>query len=389
MKKIGLYLGGNPKSGGVFQYNIAMLEAVAALPGESCKRVVFYSSVNWEKYVNVYGLEAYCVNRRFAHKGAMVLWLGFGLPIAWWRKLSPLFSRFVKRILAERCDLWVFPSQDAVAYHVPVPAISTVHDLMHRYESRFPEVSRFGVRYMRDAHYRNTCRWSRAVIVDSQVGKDQLVESYGIAEEKVHVLPFTPPKYIYCKETPGDFTGRFDLPEKYIFYPAQFWEHKNHKALIRALKLIERDAPDLCLVFVGSKNNAYASIKECTAQLQLEDKIKIFGYVNDEDMPELYRRAVGMMMPTRFGPTNIPPLEAFSCGCPCAVSRIYGMPEQVGDAALLFDPESDQEISDAMLRLYADKLLRSSLIEKGYKRVKLFSQAVFNRKFHDIVNSLT
>jgi glycosyltransferase involved in cell wall biosynthesis len=368
MKKIGLYLGGNPKSGGVFQYNIAMLEAVAALPAETYKCVVFYSSVNWEKYVGAYEVEAYCVSRSFVHKAAMVLWSGSGLPIKGWRKLSPIVSRFVKRFVKERCDLWIFPTQDAVAYHLPVPAISTVHDLMHRYESRFPEVSRLGTRRIRDAHYRNTCRWSKAVLVDSRVGKVQLIESYGIAEDKVFVLPFTPPKYINATDAPEDFDKRFELPEKYIFYPAQFWEHKNHKALVRALKLIGKEAPELSLVFVGNKKNAYGSIAELAAQLHLEGKVKIFGYVDDADMPELYRRAVAMMMPTYFGPTNIPPLEAFTCGCPCAVSSIYGMPEQVGEAALLFDPDSDREISAAMLDLYRNEALRSSLTEKGYKQ---------------------
>ena len=76
MKKIGLYLGGNPKSGGVFQYNIAMLEAVAALPGDQFERVIFYSSVNWEKYVRAYKLEAHCVSRSIMHKVNMVIQAG-------------------------------------------------------------------------------------------------------------------------------------------------------------------------------------------------------------------------------------------------------------------------------------------------------------------------
>lgn len=388
MKKVGLYLGGNPEEGGVFQYNIAMLEAVAALPGDQFESVILYSSANWEKYLSAHKLEAHYVSRSFALYMAMVLWSRFGLPVTGWRNLSPFVSRFVKCFLRERCDLWIFPSQDVDAYYVPVPSISTVHDLMHRYEARFPEVSMLGIGRKRNTHYKSACKWSRGILVDSEVGKAQLIESYGVAAYKVSVLPFTPPKYINSTDIPRTFEKRFDLPKKYIFYPAQFWEHKNHKALVRSLKLIETEAADLHLVFAGGKKNAYKSTVKLIAELQLEDKVSILGYVPDDDMPELYRRAVAMMMPTYFGPTNIPPLEAFSCGCPCAVSNIYGMPEQVGDAALLFSPDSDQEISDAMLELYRDEALRSSLAEKGLKQVAKFSQENFNQRLRGVIASL-
>ena len=88
-------------------------------------------------------------------------------------------------------------------------------------------------------------------------------------------------------------------------------------------------------------------------------------------MPEFYRRARAMVMPTFFGPTNIPPLEAFALGCPVAVSNIYGIPEQVGDAALLFDPNSVEEIADCIERLWQDDALCASLISKGHARTEL------------------
>ena len=64
------------------------------------------------------------------------------------------------------------------------------------------------------------------------------------------------------------------------------------------------------------------------------------------------------------------------------------MPEQVGEAALLFDPESDEEVSRAMLDLYSNEELRSSLIEKGYQQVALYSQDAFNRRFRDTLSDL-
>ena len=92
-----------------------------------------------------------------------------------------------------------------------------------------------------------------------------------------------------------------------------------------------------------------------------------------------------MMMPTFFGPTNIPPLEAFACGCPTAVSNIYGMPEQVGEAAILFNPLSVDEIANAMERLWIDDDLCSNLISKGYEKTKTWSQKQFAERLYDIL----
>ena len=88
-----------------------------------------------------------------------------------------------------------------------------------------------------------------------------------------------------------------------------------------------------------------------------------------------------MIMPTFFGPTNIPPLEAMFMGCPLAVSDVYAMAEQVGDAALLFDPKSVESIASAIRRLWEDDELCKRLSEKGRQRSALFSRERYNERF--------
>jgi glycosyltransferase involved in cell wall biosynthesis len=106
-------------------------------------------------------------------------------------------------------------------------------------------------------------------------------------------------------------------------------------------------------------------------------------------MFELYRRARALIMPIFFGPTNIPQLEAYVAGCPVAAAGIYGVPEQVGDAALLFDPKSADEIATCMERLWTDDALCNDLAERGQKRAREWGPVQFSARLREIVDAVT
>ena len=82
--------------------------------------------------------------------------------------------------------------------------------------------------------------------------------------EHIHVLPQVAPKYMFSSRKPRDFDRRHKLPVKYIFYPAQFWEHKNHENLLRAMADLKGELPDLKLVLAGGKKNAYNAVVSLT-----------------------------------------------------------------------------------------------------------------------------
>jgi glycosyltransferase involved in cell wall biosynthesis len=124
------------------------------------------------------------------------------------------------------------------------------------------------------------------------------------------------------------------------------------------------------------------------AELGITDNVVFLGYVPDEHMFELYSRARALIMPSFFGPTNIPQLEAFVAGCPVATSRIYGIPEQVGNAALLFDPNSIGEIAGCMERLWIDDALRATLIERGHERAANWGPPQFADRLRDIIETV-
>jgi len=171
MKKIGLFIESEPFSGGMFQYNQVMLNAVSALPKDKFSVVVVYTSGLWVKYFEAYDLKTVFAQSGFLGGALGYAWRLLGLPKGVWRQICPYFHPIAKTLLREKCDLWIFPSIDAWSYQAPVPALVSIYDLMHRYERRFPEVSAKGEFERREKHHKNICKWAKGVLVDSKVGK--------------------------------------------------------------------------------------------------------------------------------------------------------------------------------------------------------------------------
>ncbi len=193
-------------------------------------------------------------------------------------------------------------------------------------------------------------------------------------------MPFVPPFYL-LNSREVDVKSKYSLPDRYIFYPAQFWEHKNHINLFEALKILKTDGVDVDLVLVGSKNtknNNYEKSMNAIERLGLSDRVHILGYVPNDDTYSLYTNAVATTFVSLTGPTNIPPVEALLTGCPLICSNVYAMPEQVGDAALLIEPKNPVDIAEKIKRIWQDENLRGELRKKGFQRTQKYGQKDFD-----------
>jgi glycosyltransferase involved in cell wall biosynthesis len=217
------------------------------------------------------------------------------------------------------------------------------------------------------------------------VGKEDILNCYGefgITPDRVEVLPFLPACYL-ATEVPQSERQRvrrkYSLPERYIFYPAQFWPHKNHKGIVQALALLARQhGLGIPAVFLGSHDGAirertFNDVMSVAFQSGRGSHIHYLGYVPDQDMSGLFAEAAALVMPTFFGPTNIPVLEAWAFGCPVLTSDIRGIREQVADAALLVDPRSVEAIANGIHRLWTDTDLASFLADRGRHRLGCYT----------------
>ncbi len=216
------------------------------------------------------------------------------------------------------------------------------------------------------------------------LGKKQFEESYikNLGRKTMIVsLPFVAPDHVLC-----DKEEYVDVPENYVFYPAQFWQHKNHINLLKAIEILKNSIDDIHLVLVGSEKNYHSVVKRYIQENQLQGYITILGFVSNEKITYLYKHALGMVMPSYFGPTNIPPLEAMALGCPVAVSNKYAMPEQVGNAGLLFNPDSAEEIAECIRMLWTDEKLRNKMKELGYKQIQRWTKKEFGKRLYHVIS---
>lgn len=374
MRRIGLFLGVEPAAGGMFQYAQALLDALLTLDTEQrVEAHIAYAHKAWAPVLERWSLPAHQLKM-----GQLGLSLSYGamvlrLPLVVVSLLATV-NPICLQLRTLKCDAWIFPAQDPSTFQVRERAIGVIHDLMHRYEPHFPEVSGANRSRVREYRYRSIVKSADAILVDSEIGKSQVLECYGADPSRIFPLPYVPSRTIL---EAGDAEPDVELPERFLFYPAQFWEHKNHRRLLDALARLLALGHEPNLVLSGAKRHSYEAVREHARALGLSERVTFLGYVPDEMMPALYRRARAMVMPTFFGPTNIPPLEAMACGCPVAISGIYGMPEQLGKAALYFDPRSEKAIADACERLWVDDALCARLVEAGRRKTMAWNHQTF------------
>ena len=163
-----------------------------------------------------------------------------------------------------------------------------------------------------------------------------------------------------------DIKHKYRINGDYIYYPAQFWAHKNHVYILKAMALLKKKHDtELYAVFSGSDNGNLDYVLAVAESLGIKHLVKYVGFVPNEEIPYLYRQSLALVMPTYFGPTNLPPLEAFQLGVPVVYSDLPGLREQVGGAALLVDLSNPQSLVNQLLSLLHQPKLRDQLIEKG------------------------
>lgn len=384
MNSVGVFLGVKPSAGGMFQYAQSVLQGLMQMQTDGIHVKIAYVGQAWQPVLASYPFTKVEMERgEFGLRLASCI-MAARLPGAFARQISQIANPIVAQMQQMDCDLWIFPAQDSLGYQVPFPVIASVHDLMHRYERRFSEVSGSGRFGMREHRFRNLTEWAKLVLVDSAVGREHVLESYGTDPEKVKALPYVAPQYISQSE-PADFDQCYTLPRKFFFYPAQFWAHKNHQRLVSAVAEVSQRCPDIHLVFTGSRRHGYEALRQHADKLGMKNFITYSGYVPDAYLVGFYRRARALVMPTFFGPTNIPPLEAFSCGCPVAISDIYGMAEQTQGAALLFDPLSVDSLAKTLEYLWCDDELCNDLRLRGIAHAARWNQGEFSEILTRIV----
>jgi glycosyltransferase involved in cell wall biosynthesis len=384
MTTIVLYIDFQYSKGGSSQYCKSLVHALSNFDPKLYKFEIIYTSPSWYEYLIAYQNNLFFVKKSRTKNKLYQLLISFGLiePLRFFVKL---FDSEVKFINKKQYDFIVFPAQDTIASFIDNNVVGTIHDLMHIYERKFKESGSFLIYNYRQNYFKCLLKNSVAVLVDSKVGKQHVLQNYNVIENKVHILPYIPPDYIFNNINLNNFVQ----PEfNYIFYPAQFWKHKNHINLILALNdLINNKKIDLKLILSGEKNKEFNKINQLVNLFGLNQNVIFMGFVSDFEMANLYKGALGLVMPSYFGPTNIPPIEAIMLNCPVIVSDVYASRNQLENAALYFNPNDYMDISKKIENLF-DSEVRTTLINNGKRIKNKFTQQAFRENLNSIFSKI-
>lgn len=246
-------------------------------------------------------------------------------------------------------------------------SLVAIHDVCHRDFPEFPEATTFGRSRARDALLQAVLTRTIGVLVDSAAMVARLQSLYGFPAERCIVRPFSVSGTLL--EASGssfaEVARKYQLQEGYLFYPAQFWPHKNHIRLLQALVLLRDAGHEHRLVLVGDDKGNLPHVRSFISRHGLDDRVQVLGFVPAAEMRALYAGAAALVMPTYFGPTNIPPYEAWALGKPVVYSS--HLASQVGDAALLADPDSAEDWA-GRIRDLGDPSVSGRLVEAGKAR---------------------
>ena len=378
----------NPQEGGKYQYSLSLLDGLASLDKSKYNVFAYYNNKDWELEIPKSFTSKIHVPKnvisRFIRK--VTLALPFGLKF--WRLVSTYLDPLCAALNHIQPDLVFFPGNDSLAYELKLPSVIPVFDLMHLYETSFLEIGDAKQVKHRNRHYTLVSKYANAFLTDSELGSKHLMDNFKANPNNIFVLPYIAPDYIKSINIEIDVVSRFNIPKNFIFYPAQFWSHKNHKNLILALSILKEKGSLVNAVLVGSKKNAYKEIESLIKKHELTDQIFILDYVSNKVIVSLYKQAQALVMPTFCGPTNIPQLEAFALGCPVITSNVYAIPQQVGDAALLSDPNNPEDIANQIKLIWTDENLRQKLISKGCIMDKQNSKIKYQERLNRIIESI-
>jgi glycosyltransferase involved in cell wall biosynthesis len=403
--RIGIYRSYSPLVGGGYHYEMVALNALSEIAQRGGEDYVCITNpgdnIEWlaaQGGLAYRGLPVQTLPGRPAEMQPPEAFLGSQpAPAAQYDPNRFYIDLFAARALRDSgIDLIVQLNSHPFGFSTLKPFVIPIHDLNHRLLPEFPEVGAFGETQLRDYIFTNICRYATFVLVESELGKAHVLEFYGdhIDADRIRVLPYYPPFRrggMPAAQELERVSARYGLPRRYFFYPAQFWRHKNHELIVRALRLIADEGKEsVAVVLCGDyadyfRASNFKQVMALADELGVRDRIAYLGRVPDEDMPALYRLSGGLVMPTFFGPSNIPPLEAWHFGRPVISSDVPGIRDQIGDAGLLVDPRSPRDLAAAMLRLWRDEPLAAELAARGQRRLAGYGWKEFVDRLSEIV----
>ena len=285
---------------------------------------------------------------------------------------------------------------NVVPWLMPRPYVVTIHDMSSLLYGQPPRLRRSWRWYM---FRRGLLRAAKVIAVSAATRRD--VESaLGIPAERIRQI-YDAPDPRFVKD--GGATGgaewsevrqhtleRYQVNYPFILYAGTIRPQKNIPRLVEAFAVLRGDLEshpvyrDLRLIIIGDEISKYPSVRRAVIQTRVEDRVRFLGFVPLETLRAFYEAAAAFVFPSLYEGFGLPPLEALASGVPVVTSNLSSLPEVVGEAAVLVNPENVFDIARGIREALLDEARRSELIRRGYEQARRFSWAKTARQVLEI-----
>jgi glycosyltransferase involved in cell wall biosynthesis len=260
----------------------------------------------------------------------------------------------------------------ALPIYASVPKVVTIHDVQ---QLHYPSYFTPDELNSRSINFKNVIDMADAVIVSYEHIKKDIIQFFKKDPKKIHVRLLNMEDLWFSridKEGVGDI-DEYNLPSRFILFPAATWEHKNHIRLIEALHYLKTTKNiQVNLVCTGHQTNYFEHIEKKLYELGIENQVRFLGIVTDKALFSLYKKCDGVIVPTLYEAGSFPLMESILMEIPVICSSVTSLPETIGDTQFTFNPNDYVEIAEKIEQLLFDESYRQNNIENSKKQsVKL------------------
>mgnify|MGYP003682144337 FL=1 len=380
LNKIGILTFAANNDNGVLNYTKSLIDA---LKNDSTNKYILFCNHNDDRYDN-YDLEIrkLCKSNNYLIKRIIYL-IQFIFLI---RKPYMLTKDEIN--LFHDINFFISPAVSAYPhYFLNKPFVFTLHDMQEKY---YPYYFTLYERFRRWISNKTLVKCAYKIICESDHVKNDIINFTKTRPEKIVIIQSPPPEnlinFVFTDSQLIKIKSKYNLPKKYIFYPAHSWPHKNHLKLVEAFSKINDEYDDIYLILTGNINSNYKNILKRIDELGLAKKIRHLGCISYEELLYVYKMSIMLVMPTLFESVSIPIYESFFLKVPVCASNVVALPEQVGDAGILFDPNDVFDMAKKISILLKDETLRNEKMALGFEIVSNFNHKEYKDKLMAVLN---
>ena len=302
------------------------------------------------------------------------------------------YREFRAALKGLNCDLVHIPNLFSIPRFLPCPYVMTVHDMLDHMSRVRQRTGFWGALHMQMT--RQVLQGAARIFAVSNFTCNEISKLFGIPSNRIEVVyNAIDERFLRGHATAADrelIAQRYQVTYPFLLYAGRISPHKNVVRMIEAFSALktelERDNlyPDLKLIIIGDDLSGNPDLRRTVVRSGVQNDVRFLGFIPIEVLRIFYDSAKIFVFPSLYEGFGLPPLEAMAHGTPVVTSNVSSLPEVVGNAAVLVNPENVFEIMRALHRVLVDKALRDRMKERGYLQATRFSWEISVRRVREV-----